>query len=177
MALTSQEQHSLIKLVVGMFGIAPGYSYLAVVSKGYEDLGRNLAGAADELGKLPQFLDLYPTNMGANAFATKFLGTLGLQNDAMAQSLVTDMFKAGVPPGQIILQVINALSTVTVPPYAAARALLENKAAVAYYHSQILGSTETDFKLLAQVLDGVTDNPATVEAAKLRLNPPPPPLA
>lgn len=62
----------------------------------------------------------------------------------------------------------------TSPVYAPAQALLNNKAEVAYYHAQILGRTETDFKQLAQVLNGVTRDPASVEAAKAVLTAPPP---
>ena len=111
MAITFQEQTLLIKLVIGMFGIAPGYTYLPVVAKGYEDLGRNLPESASTLAGLPQFRALDPAGMAATAFAAKFLGTLGLQNDATANRLAVELFNQGVAPEQIILQAILALHT------------------------------------------------------------------
>ncbi len=176
MAVSAQEKNTLIKLVIGMFNIAPGYTYLPVVIAGYEELGHSLPEAAKALARLPQFLASYPADMTAVAFAAKLLGTLGLQGNAKAHGLAVELFNAKVPPAQIILEAILALDATQAPEYAAAQAMLNNKAAVASYHALILGRTETDFTALNKVLEGVTENPATVDAAKLALNPPPPPV-
>lgn len=174
MAITTPEQKLLIKLVISMLGIAPGHVYLPVVEKGFEDLGRSLADTASALATLPQFQARYPAGMAGDAFASQFLAGMGLQADAALLRLAADLFNAGVPPQQIILQAVQALASPTLPPqYAAARALLDNKAEVAYYHAQVLGRTETDFAALAKVLDNVTQDPASVEAAKLVLGLPP----
>lgn len=175
MAITSQEQNTLIKLVIGMFGIAPGYTYLPVVTEGFEDLGKQLPDAATALAALPQFKALYPAGMSATAFATTFLGPMGLASDPTAQRLAVDMFNAGVPPEQIILQAVLALDGSNAPAYASARALLNHKTELASYHALILGRTDTDFTVLRKVLENVTDDPASVDAAKAALNLPLPP--
>lgn len=160
-----------------MLGIAPGRVYLPIVNNGFEDLGRSLPDTATALANLPQFKALYPSSMDASAFATKLLGSMGLQADATAHRLVVDLFNAGVPPERIILEAVLAIDSSTAPEYAAARALQNNKADVAFYHAQLPGRTETDFALLSKVLDNVTQDPASVDTAKLVLNPPPPPAS
>jgi hypothetical protein len=173
MPTTAQEQKLLIKLVISMFGISPGHAYLPVVEKGFEDLGRSVPDTVAALASLPQFQARYPAGMTGEAFATKFLASMGLQADAPLHRLAADLFNDGVSPQQIIFAAVQALDSPTLPPqYAAARALLENKAEVAYYHSQVLGRTETDFTALAKVLENVTQDPASVAAAKRVLDQP-----
>jgi len=173
MAVSTQEQKLLIKLVISMLGISPGSAYMPLVEKVYEDLGRSLPDLASALAGLPQFQARYPAGMAGDAFATQFLAGMGLAADTGLQRLAADLFNAGVSPQQIMLAAVQALDSPTVPAqYAAARALLENKAEVAYYHTQIAGRTETDFAALAKVLDNVTQDPASVAAAKLVLDQP-----
>lgn len=177
MAITSHEQNVLIKLVVCMLGIAPGHTYLPVVTKGFEDLGKSLPDTATALASLPQFNALYPAGMSSAAFAAKFVGWMGLQADAVALRLVAEMFDAAIPPAQIILQAVLAIDGSNAPEYAAARALLNNRAEIANYHAQVLGRTDTDFAVLHQVLEQVTADPASVAAAQIALNPSPTPWA
>ncbi len=173
MAVSTQEQKLLIKLVISMLGISPGSAYMPLVEKTYEDLGRSLPDLASALAGLPQFQVRYPAGMAGDAFATQFLAGMGLAADTGLQRLAADLFNAGVSPQQIMLAAVQALDSPTLPAqYAAARALLENKAEVAYYHTQIAGRTETDFAALAKVLENVTQDPASVAAAKLVLDQP-----
>ncbi|EJE49107.1 putative calcium-binding protein [Acidovorax sp. CF316] len=178
MAVSTQEQKLLIKLVISMLGISPGHAYMPLVEKVYEDLGRSLPDLASALAGLPQFQARYPAGMAGDAFATQFLAGMGLAADTGLHRLAADLFNTGTPPQQIMLAAVQALASPTVPAqYAAARALLENKAEVAYYHTQIAGRTETDFAALAKVLENVTQDPASVAAAKLVLDQPSVPAA
>jgi len=173
MAVSTHEQKLLIKLVISMLGISPGSAYMPLVEKVYEDLGRSLPDLASALAGLPQFQARYPAGMAGDAFATQFLAGMGLAADTGLHRLAADLFNAGVSPQQIMLAAVQALDSPTLPAqYAAARALLENKAEVAYYHTQIAGRTETDFAALAKVLENVTQDPASVAAAKLVLDQP-----
>lgn len=178
MAVSTQEQKLLIKLVISMLGISPGHAYMPLVEKVYEDLGRSLPDLASALAGLPQFQARYPAGMAGDAFATQFLAGMGLAADTGLHRLAADLFNTGTPPQQIMLAAVQALASPTVPAqYAAARALLENKAEVAYYHTQIAGRAETDFAALAKVLENVTQDPASVAAAKLVLDQPSVPAA
>lgn len=173
MAVSTQEQKLLIKLVVSMLGISPGSAFMPLLVKTYEDVGHSLPDLASALAGLPQFQARYPAGMAGDAFATQFLAGMGLAADAGLHRLAADLFNTGTPPQQIMLAAVQALASPTVPAqYAAARALLENKAEVAYYHTQIAGRTETDFAALAKVLENVTQDPASVAAAKLVLDQP-----
>lgn len=175
MAINTQEQKQLVQLVIGMLGIAPGSTYLPVVEQAFQDLGSNWADAANALASLPVFKQMYPAHLTAEAFASRFLGSLGLQNDTGLHSLAAQLMKDGLPPAQLILLAVTALVSTTAGPYASARALLENKVTVALYHSQILGRTDTDFDTLRKVLDKVTSDPASVDVAKQSLAPLPEP--
>lgn len=173
MAVSTQEQKLLIKLVVSMLGISPGSAFMPLLVKTYEDVGHSLPDLALALAGLPQFQARYPAGMAGDAFATQFLAGMGLAADAGLHRLAADLFNTGTPPQQIMLAAVQALASPTVPAqYAAARALLENKAEVAYYHTQIAGRMETDFAALAKVLENVTQDPASVAAAKLVLDQP-----
>ncbi|MDP4076761.1 S-layer family protein [Acidovorax sp. A1169] len=173
MAVSTQEQKLLIKLVVSMLGISPGSAYMPLLVKTYEDVGHSLPDLASALAGLPQFQARYPAGMAGDAFATQFLAGMGLAADVGLHRLAADLFNTGTPPQQIMLAAVQALASPTVPAqYVAARALLENKAEVAYYHTQIAGRTETDFAALAKVLENVTQDPASVAAAKLVLDQP-----
>lgn len=173
MAVSTQEQKLLIKLVVSMLGISPGSAFMPLLVKTYEDVGHSLPDLASALARLPQFQARYPAGMAGDAFATQFLAGMGLAADAGLHRLAADLFNTGTPPQQIMLAAVQALASPTVPAqYAAARALLENKAEVAYYHTQIAGRTETDLVALAKVLENVTQDPASVAAAKLVLDQP-----
>ncbi len=173
MAVSTQEQKLLIKLVISMLGISPGSAFMPLLVKTYEDVGHSLPDLAVALPALPQFQARYPAGMAGDAFATQFLAGMGLAADTGLHRLAADLFNTGTPPQQIMLAAVQALASPTVPAqYAAARALLENKAEVAYYHTQIAGRTETDFAALAKVLENVTQDPASVAAAKLVLDQP-----
>ncbi len=173
MAVSTQEQKLLIKLVISMLGISPGSAFMPLLVKTYEDVGHSLPDLALALAGLPQFQARYPAGMAGDAFATQFLTGMGLAADAGLHRLAADLFNTGTPPQQIMLAAVQALASPTVPAqYAAARALLDNKAEVAYYHTQIAGRTETDFAALAKVLENVTQDPASVAAAKLVLDQP-----
>lgn len=178
MAVSTQEQKLLIKLVISMLGIAPGHTYMPVVEQVFEDLGHSLPDSVSALAALPQFQARYPAGMAGDAFASQFLAGMGLQADAPLHRLAADLFNAGVPPQQIMLEAVLALASPGLPAqYAAARALLDNKAEVAYYYAQVLGLGGTDFTALAKVLENVTQDPASAEAAKLVLSQPPAPDA
>lgn len=173
MAVSTQEQKLLIKLVISMLGISPGHAFMPLLVKTYEDVGHSLPDLASALAGLPQFQARYPAGMSGDAFATQFLAGMGLAADAGLHRLAADLFNGGMPPQQIMLAAVQALASPTVPAqYAAARALLENKAEVAYYHTQIASRTETDLAALAKVLENVTQDPASVAAAKLVLDQP-----
>ena len=178
--VTVEGTKNLIKLAIGMFGIAPGQSYLKLMKEAME-AGNTLLQLATTLSATDKFQATYPNGMGPDdfieVFSAKFLAPLGMAS-AQYQWLRTwaeNSYQGGKTPAHIIVEALQALDATTHAGFAPAKAVLNNQAEVAYYHAELLASTETDFTKLAQVLVGVTADPASVDAAKTALNPPPPP--
>lgn len=165
MAITTQERTNILKLTVGLFNAAPGANYLSEFTSVFEANGHNLAALAGTLGTTGAFQSLYPSFQTASEFATKFLTTLGLQGNTEAVDFVTAKFNAGVPKAQIIYDAVVALDASTSAEFAAAKAILVNKAAVAENYSVTLGASSTSLETLQGALANVTADPASVTAA------------
>lgn len=165
MAITTQERTNILKLTVGLFNAAPGANYLSEFTSVFEANGHNLAALAGTLGTTGAFQSLYPSFQTASEFATKFLTTLGLQGNTEAVDFVTAKFNAGVPKAQIIFDALVALDASTSAEFAAAKAILVNKAAVAENYSVTLGASSTSLATLQGAVANVTADPASVTAA------------
>ncbi len=165
MAITTQERTNILKLTVGLFNAAPGANYLSEFTSVFEANGHNLAALAGTLGTTGAFQSLYPSFQTASEFATKFLTTLGLQGNTEAVDFVTAKFNAGVPKAQIIFDALVALDASTSAEFAAAKAILDNKAAVAENYSVTLGASSTSLETLQGAVANVTADAASVTAA------------
>ena len=165
MAITTQERTNILKLTVGLFNAAPGANYMSEFTSVFEANGHNLAALAGTLGTTGAFQSLYPNFQTASEFATKFLTTLGLQGNTEAVDFVTAKFNAGVPKAQIIYDAVVALDASTSAEFAAAKAILVNKAAVAENYSVTLAASSTSLAALQGALANVTADPASVTAA------------
>ena len=78
---------------------------------------------------------------------------------------------AGESFGSVIFQALEAIEASTSADFAAAKAQLANKAAVAEYYSVELGKSSDSLEALQPVVANVTNNPASVQAAKDALDP------
>jgi len=170
MALTTAERTNIVKLVVGMFNAAPGATYLAELTVAFEANGRSLSNLAKDLALTPAYKQLNPVFQTAAEFATAFLTPLGLQANAVAVDFVTAKFNAGVSKGQIAYEAIVALDASTATEFAAAKAIVTNKANVAEYYSVTKGIAQTNVGTLQQVVSTVTDTAASVTAAKTAID-------
>jgi len=165
MAITTQERTNILKLTVGLFNAAPGANYLSEFTSVFEANGHNLAALAGTLGTTGAFQSLYPSFQTASEFATKFLTTLGLQGNTEAVDFVTAKFNASVPKAQIIFDALVALDASTSAEFAAAKAILVNKAAVAENYSVTLAASSTSLATLQGAVANVTADAASVTAA------------
>ena len=175
MAISVEEQKNIVELVVGMFNASPGAAHLAELTAAYEANGRSLVQLARDLAGNPLFLTLAPATQTLGEFAAFLLTPLGLQRNTEAQDFVASRFNAGMNKGQIIYEGLLALQATTAPVFSDARAVLDNKTTVAYYHSVTKGRDEVDVLALQRVLQPVTPDPATIITAEIALDPPPPP--
>lgn len=169
-SITTQERTDILKLVAGMFNAAPGSVYLNEFTEAYIALGKDLGALAAALGQTAPFQGLYPSYLTAEEFADKFLATLGLQENEEAQEWVQAQKNAGADNASIVFQALVALDASTSADFAAAKAQLANKAAVAEYYSVTLGKSADSLAALQGTLTGVTSDATTVDAAKAAID-------
>lgn len=165
-SITVQERTTILKLVAGMFNAAPGATYLAEFTDAFVALNKDFGALAAALGQTGPFQSLYPSFLTAEEFADKFLTTLGLQNNEEAQDWVQAQKNAGADNAAIIFQALNAIEASTSADFAAAKAQLANKAAVAEYYSVTLGKSADSLEALQGVVANVSDDAASAQAAK-----------
>lgn len=165
MALTTTERSDIIKLVVGMFNVAPGSTYLSQFTVAYEANGRSLSNLAKDLAKTGAFLSINPVFQTGSEFATSFLTPLGLQANTEAVAFIVARFNAGESKGQIALEALTALNASTAPAFANAKAILNNKTAVAENYSVAQNGSATALAALQSVVATVTADAASVTAA------------
>lgn len=164
--VTTQERTNILKLVAGMFNAAPGATYLNEFTNAFVDLNKDLGALANALGQTGAFQSLYPSFLSAEEFANKFLDTLGLKANTEAQDWVKAKVTAGESYASVIFQALVAIDASTAAEFKAAKDQLTNKAAVAEYYSVDQNKSATDLAALQAVVAKVTNDAATVEAAK-----------
>ena len=163
--VTTQERTNILKLVAGMFNAAPGAAYLNEFTDAYVAMNKDLGALAAGLGQTGAFKSLYPSFLTADEFANKFLDTLGLKANTEAQDWVKAKVNAGENFASVIFQALVAIDASTSAEFAAAKAILDNKAAVAENYSVTLGASSTSLETLQGALANVTADPASVTAA------------
>lgn len=164
--VTTQERTNILKLVAGMFNAAPGATYLNEFTNAFVDLNKDLGALANALGQTGAFQSLYPSFLSAEEFANKFLDTLGLKANTEAQDWVKAKVTAGESYASVIFQALVAIDASTAADFKAAKDQLANKAAVAEYYSVEQNKSADDLAALQAVVAKVTNDAATVEAAK-----------
>lgn len=164
--VTTQERTNILKLVAGMFNAAPGATYLNEFTDAFVALNKDLGALANALGQTGAFKSLYPSFLSAEEFANKFLDTLGLKANTEAQDWVKAKVTAGESYASVVFQALVAIDASTAAEFKAAKDQLANKAAVAEYYSVEQNKSATDLAALQAVVAKVTNDAATVEAAK-----------
>ncbi len=164
--VTTQERTNILKLVAGMFNAAPGATYLNEFTDAFVALNKDLGALANALGQTGAFKSVYPSFLSAEEFANKFLDTLGLKANTEAQDWVKAKVTAGESYASVIFQALVAIDASTAAEFKAAKDQLTNKATVAEYYSVDQNKSATDLAALQAVVAKVTNDAATVEAAK-----------
>lgn len=171
MAITSEQQTEILKIVAGLFNAAPGNDFLpdmeSFIDGGGDprDLARALAAhttftddvlgsATDTAAKVAILLD----NFGLAA------GGAEGSASAIAEEYFTGRIDAGDDFGDIIYDAVVYLSGSVPTEFAEVATLLSNKAAVAAYYSNTLNEGGTDLAALQDVLSEVTGTETYDEA-------------
>jgi len=172
MAITVEQRTSIIELVVGMFGAAPGASVLSDLVAAYE-AGSTLKQIAANLANTNEFKGIFPTFLTNGEFATKLVNQLVGSEVAQAEkdaavSTITAQLNAGQSRSNVFVDAIAAVNAITSAntAWANAGAAFDNKVAVAVYYSvdkQLSGSSLAG---LQNVIATTTSAAASVTAAK-----------
>ncbi len=172
MAITVEQRTSIIELVVGMFGAAPGASVLADVVAAYAS-GATLKQIAANLANTNEFKGIFPTFLTNGEFATKLVNQLvgsevvQAEKDA-AVSAITSQLNAGQSRSNVFVDAIAAVNAITSTntAWANAGAAFDNKVAVAVYYSVDKQQSGASLSALQNVIATVTSTAATVTTAK-----------
>lgn len=181
MAITAETRTDIIELVVGIFGAAPGANILSELADTV-DAGLSLNDLTVALVENPVFKDMYPSFLTNDEFATSYLtaifggapgvGEVDQANFDIAHDAVTALLNAGQSRGEVVYQIINAISNVSEddPAFGGAAAKLNNQTEVAVHFSvTTLQSADTADELVA-VVSGVGSTQASVDAALADIN-------
>ena len=184
---TQQSIDHLVGLAVAMLGVAPGTDWLNARAKQL-DGGDTLADIANEIQSSSAFEDEYPAFLTNERFAKDFLEALlgGHVTDEVmtaAVDFVAGQLK-GATRGELALALVDALTIIGGEGGSEAdmafRALHSGnfgKAAEAFHNKVMVAKYYTEEKRMedpsASVLEGITDDPATVDAAKKNIDSPP----
>ena len=181
---TQQSIDHLVGLAVAMLGVAPGTDWLNARAKQI-DAGATVDDIANEIQSSTGFEARYPAFRSDERFARDFLEALLGDNvtDAImmaAQDHVTGRLKAGETRGEVAAFLVEAMTVIAAdednPFYADF-----GKAATAFHNKVMVAKHYTEEALKAspddKVLEGVTDDPTTVETAINNINNPPQPPA
>ena len=158
--LTAAQRTAIIKMVVGMFGAAPGATYLNELSV----YGSNIAQMVEDLSQTGAFKGLYPTFLTNEEFATNFLNNLlgSTVTDTAAKDWAKNWMVSRLTQasrGVVIFEVLSALDAVSESDatWGAAKTQLANKTAVAEYYTVTMQGSSTDLATLQSVVAGVTN--------------------
>ena len=178
------QDSDLLGLALTMFKISAGAQYLAQL-RGFVPALGGVAALANLLDDLDAYKIFNPDSQTPAQYATSLLGTVGLQNNALASGFVAAQVQGSAGKGAVAYLVLRYLADVDDAGFAAqiagfgaadqsaltaARHVLLNKIDVAHYYSVTLGVAQTDFALLQATLVGVVDTPASVVSAKAAID-------
>ena len=183
MAVTEQTRTQLIGLSVAMLGQAPGAKQLQEWIDALND-GMSLGDLAEHIADSEAFKSQYGLSTNEE-FAADFLAAVmdGNASEAAlgaAEPVVVGALNDGSSQAGIALLLVNVLmdlagdeDSVLFADYGKAAKAFHNKVMVAEYHTLNAKMDEPS----SSVLEGVTDDPTTVETAINNINNPPQPPA
>ncbi|PTQ86121.1 beta strand repeat-containing protein [Nitrosomonas ureae] len=172
MAITAEQQTSILEVAIGLFNAAPGKIYMTELANMVDANGGNLSieQLADFLDDTAVFKDnILVGKVTIEEQASILLNNFGLAADddpasagSQAKAFFEGELAAGKGLGEIVIEGINYLNGTPAPEFAATKTLLDNKVLVAKAYSAT-GSSQ-DIALLQTVLSKVTgDAPYTEE--------------
>jgi len=178
MAITAETRTEIIQMVVGTLNAAPGFTILTELVEAY-DAGTLVS---PELVQImvdnPAFEQDYPLFLTNEEFAERYFETLLSpavpeledETDTLMDEIVelaAGLLNGGMTRAELIFTAVDFLSGASEddPILGAAVAQFNNKVEVAEYFSVDAEQDAASVPLLQQVIDGVTNDEATVDTA------------
>lgn len=172
MAITAEQQTSILEVAIGLFNAAPGKIYMTELANLVDANGGNLSieQLADFLDDSQVFKDnILVGNVTIEDQANILLNNFGLAADSdpasagsQAKAFFEGELAAGKGLGEIVIEAINYLNGSPAEEFTATATLLANKVLVAKAYSAT--GSSTDIAILQTVLSKVTgDAPYTPE--------------
>lgn len=160
MALTTTQQQTITKAVVGVFNAAPGVAYMELLAP----FADNQSGLIAALVETDAFKAIYPTILTNTQFATRLLdalvgNTVDATNKGNIVTYVATLLDGGASRGNVVNALINALDNVDPvanPTWANAGKAFDNKVAVAQYYTVDKLGSSTSVTALQSVIATVT---------------------
>lgn len=171
MAITVEARTSIIELVVGMFGAAPGASVLSDLVAAYE-AGQSIKQIAANLAKTNEFKGIYQTFLTNGEYATKVVNQLLAEASSTAKAeavtVLTAELNSGMSRSDAFVAAINFVNGTasTNTTFGTSAAAFDNKVAVATYYSVDKALSGSSLAALQNVISGVTSTASTVDTAK-----------
>jgi hypothetical protein len=174
--ITTEQRNELLGLIVTMFQAAPGEQALGDVV-GAREAGASLESIANALSTKALFSNVYSATQTADEFADAVVAWLlpaSTPSAALTWSkgwVLDRIAEGGGTPtaalkASVLVQAAQAIMATENTNYAAAQALMQNRIDVSNYYSVVQLQPTTTLLELQDVLDGVTADPASVDAAK-----------
>lgn len=182
-SFTEEMKDAAFNMCVGLFGIPVGTSFLTEISN---YMTQTEGATIDSLyqvvlnssvGSASSYYPSYLTDAQfAERLANNLLGTSGTIVTADAWTAGKDWalsaLQGGMSRAAVAKMTVDAVAAVdaTDASYGAARTMMDNKVTVAEYYTYTKGGSSTDIVVLADVLETVTNDAATVTAAQTSID-------
>lgn len=172
MAMTAAQKQDAYKFFIVSFGAITGVEYMNQINDAY-NAGLTTKEIVNIYSTKPQFEAIYPRFFSNEQFADKLIENVvgASATDAAKAQAKTDVvaaLNAGWSKGDVVFQIFTNLSNKAADDadWGKTAAMLNNKVKVAEYYTETLLVNNLDLGALGSPLQSVTDDAASVEAAK-----------
>lgn len=172
MAMTAAQKQDAYKFFIVSFGAITGVEYMNQINDAY-NAGLTTKEIVNIYSTKPQFEAIYPRFLSNEQFADKLIeNVVGASATAAAKTQakadVVAAINAGWSKGDVVFQIFTNLSNKAADDadWGKTAAMLNNKVKVAEYYTETLLVNSLDLGALGSPLQGVTNDAASVEAAK-----------
>lgn len=172
MAMTPEQKNDAYKFFIVAFGAAPGVEYMNQLDDAY-GAGMTSKQIVNVYSTKPQFEAKYPKFLTNEQFADRLIENVvgASATDAAKTAAKADVeaaLNAGWSRGDVVYQIFQNLSNKADDDaeWGGTAQMLKNKVEVAEYITETLDINTTDLGVLGSLIANVTQDPASVDAAK-----------